>query len=95
MGYFRPKKILLNDTYFFKSTNGIVFVYDITNKRSFEGVKDSIKDAENNGAEFEKILIGNKCDLEGKREVAKDTLDKYGIKKKLKLLKQVQKLMLK
>ena len=69
---------------FLKSAHGIVFVYDITNKKSFEGVKDWIKDAENNGEGFEKILVGNKCDLEGKREVSKDSLDKFGNKKKIK-----------
>ena len=69
---------------FLKKAHGIVFVYDITNKKSFEGVKDWIKDAENNGAGFEKILVGNKCDLEGKREVSKDSLDKFGNKKKIK-----------
>ena len=69
---------------FLKTANGIVFAYDITNKKSFEGIKDWIKDAENNGAGFEKILIGNKCDLEGKREVSKDMLDKFGNKKKIK-----------
>ena len=69
---------------FLKSAHGIVFVYDITNKKSFEGVKDWIKDAENNGEGFEKILVGNKCDLEGKREVNKETLDKFGNKKKIK-----------
>ena len=69
---------------FLKTAHGIVFVYDITNKKSFEGVKDWIKDAENNGAGFEKILVGNKCDLEGKREVNKETLDKFGNKKKIK-----------
>ena len=69
---------------FLKNANGIAFVYDITNKRSFEGVKDWIKDAEINGSGFEKILIGNKIDLEGKREVSTDYLKKYCNKKKIK-----------
>jgi len=69
---------------FLKDANGIAFVYDITNKRSFEGVKDWIKDAEINGSGFEKILIGNKIDLEGKREVSTDYLKKYCNKKKIK-----------
>ncbi len=68
----------------YKNANIIILLYDITNKKSFEGIKDWIKDAENNGAGFEKILIGNKCDLEGKREVSKDMLDKFGNKKKIK-----------
>ena len=67
---------------FLKDANGIAFVYDITNKKSFEGVKDWIKDAETNGSGFEKILIGNKIDLEGKREVSSDFLKKYCNKKK-------------
>ena len=69
---------------FLKNANGIIFVYDITNKKTFEGIKEWIKDAENNGASFEKIIIGNKCDLEGKREVSFDVLEKYGNKKKIK-----------
>ena len=69
---------------FLKDANGIAFVYDITNKKSFEGVKDWIKDAEINGSGFEKILIGNKIDLEGKREVSSDFLKKYCNKKKIK-----------
>ena len=69
---------------FLKNANGIIFVYDITNKKTFEGVKEWIKDAENNGITFEKILIGNKCDLEGKREISFDVLEKFGNKKKIK-----------
>ena len=68
---------------FLKDANGIAFVYDITNKKSFEGVKEWIKDAEINGSGFEKILIGNKIDLEGKREVSSDFLKKYCNKKKI------------
>ena len=67
---------------FLKGANGIAFIYDITNKKSFENVKDWIKDAEINGSGFEKILIGNKIDLEGKREVSSDFLKKYCNKKK-------------
>ena len=69
---------------FLKNANGIIFVYDITNKKTFEGVKEWIKDSENNGITFEKILIGNKCDLEGKREISFDVLEKFGNKKKIK-----------
>ena len=69
---------------FLKNANGIAFVYDITNKQSFEDVNNWIKDAEINGSGFEKILIGNKIDLEGKREVSTDYLKKYCNKKKIK-----------
>ena len=66
---------------FFNNTNGIVFVYDITNKTSFEGVKNWIKDSEPYGR-FQSVLCGNKLDLENKREVKNDTLKEYGMKKK-------------
>ena len=69
---------------FLKTANGIAFVYDITNKKSFEGVKKWINEAETKGANFESILIGNKIDLEGKREVTKETMEKYANKKKVK-----------
>ena len=50
---------------FFNNTNGIIFVYDITSKESFDGVKNWIKDSEVYG-KFESLLCGNKCDLEKK-----------------------------
>ena len=67
---------------FFNNANGIVFVYDITSKESFDGVKNWIKDAEPYG-KFESILCGNKIDLEKKREVKIDSLKEYGLKKKI------------
>ena len=67
---------------FFNNANGIVFVYDITSKESFDGVKNWIKDAEPYG-KFESILWGNKIDLEKKREVKIDSLKEYSLKKKI------------
>ena len=68
---------------FFRNTNGILFVYDITNRKSFQSVKDWIKDSELHDSGFEKILVGNKIDLKEKREVNTDELTEYGIKKKI------------
>ena len=67
---------------FCNNANGIVFVYDITSKSSFDGVKNWIKDAEPYG-KFESIICGNKIDLEKKREVKIDTLKEFGLKKKI------------
>ena len=55
---------------FFHNADGILFVYDITNEKSFEGVKNWIKEAEEVGDYFKRIIIGNKCDLEKYREVS-------------------------
>ena len=68
-----------------KDANGIAFVYDLTSKKSFDGVKSWLKDVEDNGPHLEKILIGNKCDLEGKREVAKEKAEKLATKKDIPL----------
>ena len=67
---------------FFNNTNGVVFVYDITSKKSFEGAKNWIKDSEPYG-KFQFLLCGNKIDLEKKREVKNDLLKEYGLKKKI------------
>ena len=69
---------------FLRNADGIIFVYDITNKKSFDGLKSWIRDAENVGGGFEKIIIGNKSDLEGKRQVSLEVLEKYGEKKKMR-----------
>ena len=71
---------------FFRNTNGILFVYDITCRRSFQSVKDWIKDSEMHDSGFEKILVGNKIDLEEKREVQTDELKEYGLKKKIDII---------
>ena len=68
---------------YLKNADGIIFVYDITDKKTFEGVKDWIKEAESQGI-YKQILVGNKCDLERKREVSTDMLNKLGNKKKIK-----------
>ena len=67
---------------FFNNTNGIVFVYDITSKESFEGAKNWMKDAEPYG-KFESVLCGNKVDLEEKRIIKFDQLKEFGLKKKI------------
>jgi len=52
---------------FFHNADGILFVYDITSRQSFNGVKVWIKEAEEFGDFYKRILIGNKCDLNDKR----------------------------
>ena len=69
-GQERFKSISLN---FIKNANGILLIYDISNKETFDSVKgwmSSIKNAANENISI--VLVGNKCDLEEKREVTKD-----------------------
>ena len=62
---------------FFHNADGILFIYDITNQDSFEGAKKWIKEAEEIGDFYQKILVGNKCDLIDEREVSTEQLQKY------------------
>ena len=71
---------------FFRNTNGIIFVYDITCRKSFQSVKEWIKDSELHDNGFEKILCGNKIDLKEKREVNFDELEEFGMKKKIEVM---------
>ena len=69
---------------FFRNVQGIILVYDVSNKESFDDLKiwlDSIKS--NLGADntVKKIIIGNKIDLE--REVTKDEAEMYCHKLKI------------
>ena len=67
---------------FFNGANGIIFVYDITKKKSFEGIKSWMKDSEPYG-NFKSILCANKLDLNSKREVKKEVLEEFALKNKI------------
>ena len=56
-----------------KKAHGIIIMYDITNKSSFDSIPNIIKNIkEEKGNDFPMILIGNKIDLEQDREIKKD-----------------------
>lgn len=52
-------------TAYYRGAMGIMLVYDITNEKSFENIKNWIRNIEENAsADVEKMLLGNKCELE-------------------------------
>ena len=60
-----------------KMADGILLMYDITNIETFVAIIEwvkSIKDIK--GDDFPILLIGNKCDLEDKRKIAKEDGEK-------------------
>ena len=62
---------------YYKGAKGAFVVYDITRKDTFINVDKWIGDLKTNGNEDVFILlIGNKCDLEDKREVSSDEVAK-------------------
>ena len=69
---------------FFNNADGVILVYDITNKKSFEGIKSWMEELESCNGEIKKIIVGNNCHLEDRREVKRDTLNEYCNKKNIK-----------
>ena len=62
---------------YYKGAKGAFVVYDITRKDTFSNIDKWITDLKTNGNEDVFILlIGNKCDLEDKREVFSDEVKK-------------------
>ena len=62
---------------FMKGADGILFVYDITSKQSFDSIRNWIRQTEDVNSSFQKIIVGNKIDLNNQREVPRETLDKF------------------
>ena len=58
---------------FLKGADGIIYTYDITNKSSFDSLKNWIMTAEETVEGFKKIIIGNKIDLK-EREIKKNDI---------------------
>lgn len=72
-------------TAYYRGAMGIMLVYDVNNERSFENIKNWIRNIEENAsADVEKMLLGNKCDLADRRQVSKERGEQlaveYGIK---------------
>lgn len=64
---------------------GIILVYDITDEKSYENIQNWMKSIkENASAGVERLLLGNKCDIENKRKVPTERAEKlakeYGIR---------------
>ena len=62
---------------FMKGADGIIYVYDITNKQSFDNLRTWIRESEETTEGFKKIIVGNKSDLEAERIVQKESLKKF------------------
>lgn len=63
-------------TAYYRGAMGIMLVYDITQDKSFENIKNWIRNIEENAsADVEKMLLGNKCELNDKRQVSTDNVN--------------------
>ena len=63
---------------YFRRCNGIIILFDVTNRESFDNVKKWISEIDKYDCVYtEKILVGNKCDLEQKRVVSSEDAEKF------------------
>ena len=61
-----------------KLANGFLLLFAINDKESFEAMKEKVKRIKkNNKGDLPIVLVGNKCDLESKREVDKQIAIDY------------------
>ncbi|XP_060040776.1 ras-related protein Rab-8A isoform X2 [Erinaceus europaeus] len=64
-------------TAYYRGAMGILLVYDVTNEKSFLNIRNWVRNIEEHAsADVEKMILGNKCDVSDKRQLALD----YGIK---------------
>ena len=65
---------------------GILAVYDITNRNSFSILKNWVKSIKSDGNHPKMLIIGNKIDLNENREVPKDEAIEYAKEEKIEYI---------
>lgn len=73
---------------YYKNTDGVILVYDISNKKSFSKIQywvDEIRNNSNNDNNTY-VLFGNKNDLENERQVTYEEGKEYADKNKLEFM---------
>ncbi|GBP24388.1 Ras-related protein Rab-8A [Eumeta japonica] len=74
-------------TAYYRGSMGIMLVYDVTNEKSFENIKNWIRNIEENAsADVEKMILGNKCDLASKRQVSRERGEQLAIEYQIKFV---------
>ena len=63
---------------YLKGTNGVILVFDLTNRESFDLLDSWMDELKNNNKmDISKVLIGNKADLADKIEVPKEEIENF------------------
>ena len=66
---------------------GIMLVYDITNAKSFDNIAKWLRNIDEHANEdVERMILGNKCDMEDKRVVSKERGDGIAKEHNIKFL---------
>lgn len=69
---------------YYRGAHGIIIVYDVTDRESFDNVKQWMNEIDRYACEkVNTLLVGNKCDMESKRQVSYEEgqqfADEYGM----------------
>ncbi|CAB3361633.1 ras-related protein Rab-10 [Cloeon dipterum] len=60
-------------TSYYRGAMGIMLVYDIANEKSFDNIAKWLRNIDEHANEdVEKMILGNKCDMEDRRQVSKE-----------------------
>lgn len=63
---------------YYRGAHGIIVVFDVTDQESFNNVKQWLNEIDRYANEnVNKLLVGNKCDLEDKRVVEQSTAQAF------------------
>ena len=72
---------------YYQNTDGILLVFDVTNRESFNNIKNWYDDViSNSDIKAKKLLIGNKNDMKDKIKVTADDIKKFKRENKLKFI---------
>ena len=69
---------------YYRNTDGIIFVYDVTNKDSFRNINKWLKDVNEFNNNFKGALAGNTIDLKDIRVINKEDMEKYADEQQIK-----------
>ncbi|KAK7067922.1 Ras-related protein Rab-10 [Halocaridina rubra] len=74
-------------TSYYRGAMGIMLVYDITNSKSFDNIAKWLRNIDEHANEdVEKMILGNKCDMEDKRVIPKAKGEAIAIEHNIRFL---------
>ncbi|KAK7095647.1 ras-related protein Rab-8A-like [Littorina saxatilis] len=74
-------------TAYYRGAMGIMLVYDITNEKSFDNIRNWIRNIEEHASkDVEKMVLGNKCDMNDRRQVSKERGEQLAIEHGIKFM---------
>ena len=71
---------------FYRNADGLLVVFDLTKKESYDHIRSWINEAKENNDKLKTILIGNKLDLKDERMVTIDVAKQFAEKNNLKYI---------